>query len=90
VSARGTCSRRCAGKPIRLGAYTWYWDRVRAVFEAKLEPARRAELLGDRLNLDLYELRHAAASQIVARGGNEYDVAATRQLAAGGPRDVHP
>jgi integrase len=62
------------GKPVRKGAYTYYWDRVRVVFEAKLEPARRAELLGDRLNLDLYELRHAAASQIVARGGNEYDV----------------
>jgi integrase len=78
------------GLPIRKGAYTWYWDRVRAVFEAKLEPARRAELLGDRLNLDLYELRHAARRRSWRGRERVRRRGAAWQLAAGGPRDVHP
>jgi hypothetical protein len=63
------------GKQIRKGAYTWYWDRVRTVFEAELEPERRAQLLNGRPNLDLYELRHFCASMLRARGASYDDIA---------------
>lgn len=64
------------GKQIGKGSSRYYWDPVRKAFETKLSPERKVELLNGRPDVDLYELRHFIASQIVARGGNEYDVAA--------------
>jgi integrase len=64
------------GLPIRKGSYTWYWDRVRVVFESKLEPARRDALREGQPAIALYSLRHFCASIIVARGGNEFDISA--------------
>jgi integrase len=64
------------GKPIRQGGYRWYWDRVRTVFETEIDPARRDALREGQPALALYSCRHFCASIIVARGGNEFDIAA--------------
>jgi hypothetical protein len=65
-----------SGKAMNKGSSRYYWDPVRKAFETKITPERRAALLNGRPDLDLYECRHFIASQIVARGGNEYDVSA--------------
>jgi integrase len=67
------------GERMLKGALRYYWDPVRAAFQATVSEQRWAELLDgteDGKNLDFYALRHFCASQIVEHGGNEYDVAA--------------
>jgi integrase len=67
------------GKHMEKGALRYYWDPVRAAFRQTITEERWGELLDgseDGKSLDFYALRHACASQIVAAGGNEYDVAA--------------
>jgi integrase len=55
------------GLPIRKGSYTWYWDRVRVVFESKLEPARREELLEGQPESRCTRCATLARRMIVAR-----------------------
>jgi integrase len=67
------------GTPMDKGSLRYYWDPIRAAFRATVTEQRWSELLDgteDGKNLDFYALRHACASQIVARGGNEFDVSA--------------
>lgn len=67
------------GRAIEKGALRYYWDPIRAGFRQTVTNDRWAELLDgteDGKNLDFYTLRHHCASQIVAAGGNEYDVSA--------------
>jgi hypothetical protein len=56
--------------------YQSYWDSIRKVFETQIPRDRRDLLREDGKEIALYSLRHFCASQIVARGGNEYDCAA--------------
>lgn len=64
------------GKRIAKGSCAYSWNPVRAAFLAddKLAEDRRRELLSVKGALDPYALRHHCASQIVANGGDEYDV----------------
>jgi integrase len=67
------------GKRMVKGALKYYWDPIRAAFQHTVDDDRWAEILDgteDGKNLDFYALRHFCASQIVAQGGTEYDVAA--------------
>jgi hypothetical protein len=60
------------------GGLHYAWSPVRAAFKATVTPERWAELLNgqsDKMDLAYYSMRHFAASIIVDRGGNEYDVA---------------
>jgi hypothetical protein len=63
------------GSRVEKGSSSYYFNPVRGVFLAGLKPDRRAELEAEKGALDLYSLRHHAASQIVANGGDEYDCA---------------
>jgi integrase len=62
------------GRRMAQGSSGYYWRPVVAAFTAQLSAFRRAEFEKVSGALDLYALRHFCASQIVARGGNEYDV----------------
>ncbi|HEU4975707.1 MAG TPA: site-specific integrase [Baekduia sp.] len=67
------------GAAIVKGALRYYWDPIRTAFRQTASDGRWEELLDgseDGKSLDYYCLRHFCASQIVARGGNEYDVSA--------------
>jgi integrase len=59
-----------------VGGHAYYWAPVRDGFRQTVTPERWADLCEGQPNLDLYVLRHACASMIVANGGNEFDVAA--------------
>jgi integrase len=63
------------GSRIAKGSSSYYFNPVRSVFLTGLSSARRAELEAEKGAMDLYSLRHHAASQIVANGGDEYDCA---------------
>jgi integrase len=63
------------GSRIEKGSSSYYFNPVRSVFLTGLTAARRAELEAEKGAMDLYSLRHHAASQIVANGGDEYDCA---------------
>lgn len=76
AAPEGELFKTVTGRPVRQGGYSWYWDKVRAVFESKIESDRRDALREDDKPLALYSLRHFCASIIVANGGNEYDVSA--------------
>lgn len=65
-----------SGVPYIKGTLRYYWDPVRSAFRLKVSAERWAELCEGQSDLDFYALRHFAASIIVARGGNEFDVAA--------------
>lgn len=56
----------------------YWWNQVRSAFESKLDP-RRAEQLrearSDRGTMDLYELRHTAATLMLRQGISPEDVA---------------
>jgi integrase len=56
--------------------YPYYWDPIRKAFETHIPKERRDLLREGEKEIPLYALRHFCASQIVARGGNEYDCAA--------------
>jgi integrase len=60
----------------RAGGLRYYWDPVRSAFRQTVTPERWADLCEGQPDLAWYSLRHFAASIIVARGGNEYDVSA--------------
>lgn len=65
------------GKPFGKGSLRYYWEPIRSAFRETVTEERWAELLDgsdDGKTLDFYTLRHFCASQIVANGGNEYDV----------------
>lgn len=79
IPTTGPIFRTVTGRPFDKGALKYYWDPIRAAFRETVADARWSELLDgteDGRNLDFYALRHFCASVIVARGGNEYDVAA--------------
>lgn len=79
LSRTGPAFRTVQGKPMVKGALAWYWNPIRAAFQNTVPEDRWAELLDgteDGKSLDFYALRHRVASEIVANGGNEYDVAA--------------
>jgi integrase len=65
-----------SGKRVEKGSLRYYWDPVRSAFRAKVTRDRWDALCEGQTDLDFYVLRHYCASLIVARGGNEYDVAA--------------
>lgn len=75
-AARGLVFRTVTGQPIAKGALAWYWHPVRAAFRSTVTAERWDELLGGQKHFDFYLLRHHCGSQIVAAGGNEFDVAA--------------
>jgi integrase len=64
------------GKRVEKGSLRYYWDPVRSAFRATTTQDRWDALCEGQPDLDFYVLRHFCASLIVARGGNEYDVAA--------------
>jgi integrase len=64
------------GKKVEKGGLRYLWEPVRSAFRTTVTPERWAELCEGQQNLDWYVLRHFAASIIVDRGGNEYDVSA--------------
>jgi integrase len=77
--ARGPIFPTVTGRRMDTkGALHYAWSPVRAAFKATVTPERWAELLNGSEGRDLpfYALRHFAASIIVDRGGNEYEVAA--------------
>jgi hypothetical protein len=63
-------------KQMTKGASRFYWDPVRSAFRQTVTAERWKDLCEGQPDLALYSLRHHAASQVVARGGNEYDCAA--------------
>lgn len=71
------------GKPMRAGAYRYYWIPVQDRFLGETDPKRRAELLegkkatrkGSPPNLDLYELRHFCGSMLADRNLSARDIA---------------
>jgi integrase len=63
------------GKALVKGSSRYYWDPVRTVFLAEIDPARRDAILGGRPDFDMYELRHLCASVMADRGLNEFDIA---------------
>lgn len=73
----GVLFRTITGQRMAKGALTYHWHPIRAAFRQKVEPDRWAQLVEGtkRLEFDFYTCRHFAASIIVDRGGNEYDVA---------------
>jgi integrase len=71
---RGLLFVTSTGKPVRKGAYSFYWDPVRTAFAAGLDAERRVKLLHGRDNIDLYELRHHAASRLADQGLDERDI----------------
>jgi hypothetical protein len=87
------------GRPMRAGAYRYYWIPVQDRFLGETDPKRRAELLegkkatrkGSPPNLDLYELRHFCGSMLADRGSvcSGYRASA-REQPAGVRRGVHP
>ena len=79
LPAAGPIFATVNGKPMDKGSLRYYWDPIRAAFRETVTEERWGELLDgtdDGKNLDFYALRHYCASQIVARGGTEEDVAA--------------
>jgi integrase len=64
------------GNKIDKGGLRYYWDPVRSAFRNTISRERWQALCEGQQDLDFYCLRHFAASIIVERGGNEYDVAA--------------
>jgi integrase len=75
LPASGPIFRTITGRPITKGAHRYWWDAVRKGFERELGPARRAQLLNGRPDLDFYELRHFCASLLADRGASEFDIA---------------
>lgn len=71
----GPVFRTITGLAISKGSHRYVWDPIRKAFAQELTPARRAELLDDRGDLDFYELRHFAGSVMADRGLSEYDIA---------------
>lgn len=74
VRRHGLLFATTTGQQIRKGSSRYYWDPVRKTFLAGLAPKRRAEILNDRPDFDLYELRHMGASVMADRGLNEFDI----------------
>jgi integrase len=64
------------GKRVEKGGLRYLWEPVRSAFRETVTRERWGELCEGQDNLDWYVLRHFAASIIVDRGGNEYDVSA--------------
>jgi integrase len=75
VQRHGRLFSTSRGRQLHPGNYRYFWDPVREDFMAGLSPRRRAEIVGDRPNFDLYELRHLCASVMADRGLNEFDIA---------------
>ncbi len=73
---RGPIFRTITGALMAKGALRYHWDPIRCAFRQTISSERCEALLGGQENLDFYVLRHFVASIIVARGGNEFDVAA--------------
>ncbi len=65
------------GKRLRQTAVTYWWHKVRAVFEVKLDPRRQAELRDARPYPEMqpYELRHTGITLMLRRGISPEDVA---------------
>lgn len=65
------------GKLFGKGPQHRYWRAVASRFEEKIAPARARELRDarDGAPMDLYELRHLAATMILRRGGTPEDAA---------------
>lgn len=66
------------GQPMHKDTLGRHWSPIRSAFRETVTEERWAGLLQGQAERDLafYSLRHHCASQIVSRGGNEYDVAA--------------
>jgi integrase len=75
LPATGPVFRTITGEAIRKGSQRYVWDPIRKAFERELTPARRAELLAGRDDLDFYELRHFCGSMMADRGLSEHDIA---------------
>jgi integrase len=63
------------GKKLQKGAFRYYFDPVRTALLAEMDPRRKIELLGDRPDIDLYELRHFCGSIMADRGADEFEIA---------------
>jgi integrase len=76
-ASSGVLFRTVTGQRMVKGALAYHWGPIRAAFRQTVTPDRWGELVEGTKNPDLsfYALRHHAASVIVDRGGNEYDVA---------------
>jgi integrase len=76
--ARGPIFPTVTGRRMDTKSALHYaWSPIRAAFKATCTPERYAELLNGSAEKDIpfYVCRHFAASMIVDRGGNEFDVA---------------
>lgn len=65
------------GHKLNKTSITYWWNKVRGVFESKLDPRRAGELRDARPRqsaITLYELRHAAATILLERGVSSVDV----------------
>jgi integrase len=71
----GLLFKTTRGAGYDKGAWGYYWRPVRAAFVARLEPARRTELLAVKGALDPYALRHFCGSLMADRGLSEFDIA---------------
>lgn len=66
------------GRKLSKTNLTYWWNKVRTVFEGKLDPRRAAELRDARPrggSIELYELRHTAATLMLRRGLSSEQVA---------------
>lgn len=66
------------GSQLTKTSITYWWNKCRDSFEAKLDPRRAAELRDSRPRktaITLYELRHTAATVMLERGIRPEDVA---------------
>jgi integrase len=66
------------GHKLTKTSVTYWWNKIRTAFEIQLDPRRKKELQDARPrggSIQIYELRHAAATIMLERGIREKDVA---------------